>query len=54
MTFDHLPGSLKVHDIATLVRRGSIGLARLEIEKCEVVCSNCHAIRTFNRRIRAA
>ena len=54
MTFDHLPGSIKVHDIATLVRRGSIGLAKLEIEKCEVVCANCHAIRTFERRRLAA
>lgn len=23
-----------------------------EIEKCDVVCCNCHAIRTFNRRFK--
>lgn len=27
----------------------SINQAKKEIEKCEVVCSNCHRIRTFNR-----
>jgi hypothetical protein len=27
----------------------SIKQAKKEIEKCEVVCSNCHSIRTFNR-----
>ena len=50
MAFDYLPGTDKLLDIASLVRRGSIGLARAEIAKCEVVCANCHAIRTFERR----
>jgi len=27
----------------------SIGQALREISKCEIVCSNCHRIRTFNR-----
>jgi hypothetical protein len=49
MTFDHLPGSDKRLDVANLIRRGSIGLARIEA-KCEVVCANCHAVRTFVRR----
>jgi hypothetical protein len=53
MTFDHLPGSGKAADVADLVRRGSIGLARLEVAKCEVVCANCHAMRTFLRREQA-
>lgn len=53
MQFDHLPGILKRLDVATLVRRGSIGLARAEIAKCEIVCANCHAMRTFMRRERA-
>jgi hypothetical protein len=54
MSFDHLPGTVKRLDISSLVRRGSIGLARTEIAKCEVVCSNCRAVRTFDRRTRAA
>src|SRR6476660_8530747 len=53
MTFDHLPGTNKRADIATLVRRSSIKLARQEMAKCELVCANCHAIRTYERRERS-
>lgn len=27
----------------------SISQAKKEIEKCEVICSNCHRVRTYNR-----
>jgi len=50
MTFDHLPGTTKRADVATLVIRSSISVARAEIAKCELVCANCHAIRTYERR----
>ena len=50
MTFDHPPGADKRDDIATLAKRTSIASVRAEIEKCELVCANCHAVRTFNRR----
>lgn len=50
LDFDHLPGTQK-----------SVGVSRLsgfpwekveeEIAKCEVVCSNCHRIRTAERRV---
>lgn len=50
MTFDHLPGTSKRADVATLVKRSSIRVAREEIAKCELVCANCHAIRTYERR----
>jgi hypothetical protein len=50
MTFDHLPGVEKRSYIATLARRTSIARMRSEIEKCELVCANCHAVRTFMRR----
>lgn len=53
MAFDHVPGTAKRLDISTLVRRGSIGLARAEVAKCEIVCANCHAVRTFVRREQA-
>lgn len=53
MAFDHLPGMPKRLDIASLVRKGCVGLARTEIAKCEVVCANCHAVRTFLRREQA-
>ena|SRR5579859_5921521 len=50
MQFDHLGG--KLFDIATAVQQGWISLKKLrqEIAKCEVVCANCHAERTYRRR----
>jgi hypothetical protein len=50
MQFDHLGD--KKFDIATAVQQGWISLKRLrrEIAKCEVVCANCHAERTHQRR----
>jgi hypothetical protein len=49
MHFDHI-GNDKEFNIS-LYRRHGYGLAKvkLEVEKCEVVCANCHAIRTYNR-----
>ena len=47
MHFDHLED--KVAGISILMRRGSSAQVRAEIAKCELVCANCHAIRTWNR-----
>jgi hypothetical protein len=49
MQWDHLPGVDKVADVAELYR-GSRARVLKEIEKCELVCANCHAVRTHNRR----
>lgn len=51
MDLDHVRGS-KSFTISTLVTRSSVTLQRLEAEiaKCEVVCSNCHRIRTYARQ----
>jgi hypothetical protein len=35
-------------------RRHSAATVEAEIAKCELVCANCHAVRTFNRREREA
>lgn len=53
MDFDHLPGFEKVANISSLVQR-PVSLERLvaEIAKCDVVCANCHRIRTADRRER--
>jgi hypothetical protein len=49
MQFDHVRGSKTI----ALSEAASHGWSResmaAEIEKCELVCANCHAIRTFNR-----
>lgn len=50
MEFDHRDGTTK----ESLVNRlaGRAGLMRLleEIEKCDIVCANCHRLRTYARR----
>jgi len=44
LTFHHKNGSEKSFEIANAIRFG-VSLKRLiaEIEKCEVLCANCHA-----------
>jgi len=53
MTFDHLPGSEKRADVSTLLHAGYRRALFDEIAKCELVCANCHAVRTFDRAGRA-
>jgi len=52
MDFDHIRGE----KIATVAQMRSMPWARalLEIAKCELVCANCHRIRTQQRMPRAA
>ena len=52
MQWDHLPGSEKAHDVGDLVRRLCKERVLEEIAKCELVCANCHAVRTVSRRER--
>ncbi len=47
MDFDHLED--KKFDINFLASTGRIGALKVEIKKCEVVCANCHRIRTHIR-----
>jgi hypothetical protein len=51
MTWDHLPGTEKRAEVSTLLQRHSRKQILEEIAKCELVCANCHAVRTYNRRI---
>lgn len=50
MEFDHRAGTDKVAGVTRLA--GQVSLKRLleEIEKCDIVCANCHRMRTFARR----
>ncbi len=48
MQWDHLPGYEKLGDISTLTTVDREEVLR-EIAKCELVCANCHAIRTIRR-----
>jgi hypothetical protein len=49
LEFDHLPEFEKSRNVATLMYN-SWAKIWAEVAKCEVVCCNCHAIRTMNRR----
>jgi hypothetical protein len=49
LDFDHLPGTAKVRDIKSGQQLGWAALQE-EVAKCDVVCANCHRIRTFVRR----
>mgnify|MGYP000864034503 FL=1 len=48
MDFDHLDPSIKVANLASMVKQGNKQALLDEIEKCEVVCANCHRIRTHS------
>lgn len=49
MDWDHREN--KVDNVSTLVAKGQKTKALIEIDKCDLVCSNCHRIRTHQRRI---
>jgi len=50
MDFDHVRGQ-KQANVMELVSTLSKKRIDLEIAKCEIVCSNCHRIRTHIRRM---
>jgi formate-dependent nitrite reductase cytochrome c552 subunit len=52
MDFDHRDPSTKIAPVATLISRGSEVAVWEEIEKCDVVCSNCHRIRTWKGKVK--
>lgn len=51
LDFDHA-GSEKVANVSALLRRVPWEQVLVEVAKCEVVCANCHRIRTYNERQR--
>lgn len=57
MDFDHRPGEVKLFNIGSTGRnsRGqsrptNLEKLRAEIAKCDIVCANCHRVRTFRKR----
>lgn len=52
MEFDHTRGT-KHANVADLAARG-VGISKLleEMDKCEIVCANCHRERTWVRRFK--
>ena len=51
MDFDHRQGTIKSYNIGSMfAHHYSRELIHIELDKCELVCSNCHRIRTRDRR----
>lgn len=57
MDFDHRPGEVKLFNLGSTgknsrgqSRPNDIERLRAEIAKCDVVCANCHRVRTFRKR----
>lgn len=50
MHWDHLPGHIKVGEISVLAAERGRMIVLEELKKCELVCANCHAIRTSRRK----
>lgn len=50
MQFDHVRGVKTIAIGSATARLKDIARLNEEIAKCEVVCANCHAERTFKRK----
>lgn len=50
MDFDHVRG-VKTLKLSSVVMQRSKGAVLAEIEKCDIVCANCHRERTYQRML---
>ncbi len=50
MDFDHRPGEVKVANVNKITNLRQLAD---EIKKCDVVCANCHRVRTRRRLLDA-
>jgi len=50
LQYDHRVGEDKKHDICRMDGH-AIETIKTEMRKCDVVCANCHAIKTEQRRL---
>lgn len=49
MDFDHISDNKKLNISVMVIQCASKARIRREMAKCELVCSNCHRVRTFRR-----
>ncbi len=51
MDFDHRDGKTKIGSVSSLTFRKLLNFAKIkeEIEKCDLICANCHRDRTYKR-----
>lgn len=48
MDFDHVRGE-KIGNVEAIAREGNMEKLLEEIDKCDLICANCHRHRTFVR-----
>lgn len=51
MDFDHRPGEVKSFTIAYVAKDMTLDKVKEEISKCDIVCANCHRIRSWDRKL---
>lgn len=49
LEFDHREGENKNGSVSDIYAKWGRDLGLKEAEKCDIVCANCHKIRTYNR-----
>jgi hypothetical protein len=51
MDFDHREGEGKINNVGTMIgQNATLKQIQAELDKCDIVCSNCHRERTHQRR----
>ncbi|MBV1928379.1 MAG: helix-turn-helix domain-containing protein [Gammaproteobacteria bacterium] len=51
LDYDHIDKATKEHTMSEVVHSGhSLELVKIEARKCQVLCSNCHRIKTHNMK----
>lgn len=50
MDMDHRVPSEKVGDIGAMITKGSWSKLKEEVDKCDIICANCHRERTHGSR----
>jgi hypothetical protein len=53
MDFDHRDPLTKIQAVTRMIGRSGTGRILAEAAKCDIVCANCHRLRTFERRLMA-
>jgi len=53
MDFDHRDPSQKSRVVTRMIN-GNLERMLAEAAKCDIVCGNCHRLRTFERRTKQA
>ena len=51
MDFDHRDPATKARVVTRMIQ-GSLDRMLAEVAKCDIVCANCHRLRTYERRLR--